>query len=205
MGGWWGTSGLVSSCQGLRSAPPPPWASVALSSGAQGLLRTTWARTLSCLGVAGRAQRGHNQEERAPLGQFSRVWLPQHSGMGCHGERKVLAWVPSNTGLHPTAPTPAPNPPTGCCRAPAPGGAIPTSQQWAGGAAGNTHLAQAERGGTKIRRLLLPSLSLPTSLANSGPEDGRFVHALSWVERTEHLSSDHSMQGRRQGSEDKRP
>lgn len=68
-----------------------------------------------------------------PQARFSWVWLPQHSGMGCHGERKVLASVPGNTDLHPHSPHSSPQPTSRICRAPAPGGAIPTSQQWAGG------------------------------------------------------------------------
>ena len=48
-----------------------------------------------------------------PQARFSWVWLPQHSGMGCHGERKVLASVPATLTCIPTAPTPAPNPPAG--------------------------------------------------------------------------------------------
>lgn len=81
--------------------------------------------------------------------KFPWVWLPQHSGMGCHGEMKVVASVPGDTDPIPTALQPLLQPPTSQLdlQGSSPRRSdpyLPTVGRR--GAAGNTHLAQAERG-----------------------------------------------------------
>ena len=95
--------------------------------------------------------------------RFPWVWLPQHSGMGGHGGMKVVASVPGDTDPHPhglPVPALAPNPPAGPAGLqPQEEPSLPPNSGQEGDCREPPPGPGRERGGTKIRRLFLPSLS----------------------------------------------